>query len=59
MQPLIRNVLAELEKVDQPQGVFDPGVSDRTFRVMASDYGESTSLPAVLGKLREQPRCHA
>jgi len=54
LQPLIRNVLAGVEKAIQPQGVFDPSVSDRTFRVMASDYGESTLLPAVLGKLREQ-----
>ncbi len=54
LQPLIRNVLVGVEKAIQPQGEFDPGVSDRVFRVMASDYGESALMPAVLSRLREK-----
>lgn len=54
LQPLIRNVLAGVEKAIQPQGAFDPGASTRVFRVMASDYGESTLLPSVLQRLREE-----
>jgi len=54
LQPLIRNVLAGVEKAVQPQGLFDPSASTRVFRVMASDYGESTLLPVVLGRLREE-----
>ncbi len=53
LQPQIRNVLAGIETAMQPQNSFVPAESDRVFRIMASDYGESTLLPEVLHRLRE------
>jgi len=37
----------------QPRGDFDPARAKQVFRIMASDYAESTLLPSVLGKLRQ------
>ncbi len=53
LQPLIRNVLAGVERAVQPQKEFNPAQSNRVFRMMASDYGESTLLSSVLTRLRE------
>ncbi|WP_210396306.1 LysR family transcriptional regulator [Motiliproteus sediminis] len=52
LQPVVREALAQLEKAIQPQVPFDAATSDRVFRVMASDYAESTLLPQVLSRLR-------
>lgn len=54
LQPLVRNILNEVEKAVQPSAPFDPATSDRTFRVMASDYIEATLLPKVIAALHEQ-----
>jgi DNA-binding transcriptional LysR family regulator len=54
LQPLVRNILNEVEKAVQPSTPFDPATSDRTFRVMASDYIEATLLPKVIAALAEQ-----
>lgn len=54
LQPVVREALAQLEKAIQPQVPFDALSSDRVFRVMASDYAESTLLPAVLSRLRAE-----
>jgi len=54
LQPQIRAVLAGIEKAVQPSAAFDPITSSRVFRVMVSDYGESTLLPAVLGRMLEE-----
>ena len=54
LQPLVRSVLAGVEKAIQPSAAFDPANSSRVFRVMVSDYGESTLLPSVLGRMREE-----
>ncbi|MCV2886075.1 LysR family transcriptional regulator [Aestuariibacter sp. AA17] len=51
IQPIIRDVLAKLEASIQPETEFDPATSARTFRIMASDYAESTLLMEVIGKL--------
>ncbi len=53
LQPLIRNVLAGVERAVQPQKEFNPAQSNRVFRMMASDYGESTLLSPVLTRLRD------
>lgn len=53
LQPLVRNILNEVEKAVQPSAPFDPATSDRTFRVMASDYIEATLLPKVIAALHE------
>ncbi|MGB1143190.1 MAG: LysR family transcriptional regulator [Glaciecola sp.] len=44
LQPTIRDVLSKLESSIQPETEFNPETSTRTFRIMASDYAESTLL---------------
>lgn len=52
LEPLVRDVLMNIEQAVQQRTAFEPGQASRVFRIMASDYAESTLLPAVLGKLR-------
>ena len=54
LQPVIRNVLATVDKAVQPQTAFDPATAERVFRIMASDYAESTIFPQLLHRLREE-----
>lgn len=54
LQPVIRDVLGKLENAIQPEQEFDPLESHRTFRIMASDYAESTLLLLVLKALRDK-----
>lgn len=54
LAPMVREVLVNIEKAVQPQTAFDPSSSDRVFRIMASDYTESTLLPSLLRELREK-----
>lgn len=54
LQPIIRDVLGKLESSIQPETEFDPLTSNRTFRIMTSDYAESTLLLALLGTLAEE-----
>ena len=54
LEPLIRDVLAGVERAIQPTSDFDPGTASHVIRVMASDYAESTLFPRVLQRLREQ-----
>ena len=51
LQPLIRSVISASEQVILPKADFDPSSSSRIFRVMASDYGETTLIPALLAQL--------
>lgn len=51
LQPVVRDVLAKLESSIQPRSEFNPATSQRTFRVMASDYAESTLLLEVIRRL--------
>lgn len=51
LQPIIRGVLATLESSIQPDIEFDPKTSQRTFRIMTSDYAESTLLLKLIGQL--------
>ena len=48
----LRTVLLEIEKIVQPKADFDPSSSSRVFRIMASDYAESTLIPLLLRRLR-------
>ena len=48
LQPLVRNIIASVEQAVQPSAEFDLAESDRVFRIMASDYAESTVIPALL-----------
>lgn len=52
LKPVIREVLSKLEAAVQPQTEFVPEQSNRTFRIMASDYAESTLLMALVGELQ-------
>jgi DNA-binding transcriptional LysR family regulator len=52
LEPLVRDVLSRIDQAVQPRGEFDPASAQRVFRIMASDYAESTLLPGVLSKLR-------
>jgi DNA-binding transcriptional LysR family regulator len=51
LQPVIRDVLSKLEASIQPETDFIPETSKRTFRIMASDYAESTLLLEVIRQL--------
>ena len=53
LQPLVREALSQLEKALQPTQPFDPSDTDRVFRIMASDYAESTLFPHLLKRLRD------
>jgi DNA-binding transcriptional LysR family regulator len=52
LEPVVREVLGKIDQAVQPRGNFEPASALRVFRIMASDYAESTLLPSVLGKLR-------
>jgi len=52
LEPIVREVLTTIERAVQPTAAFEPGKAQRVFRIMASDYVESTLLPTVLGHLR-------
>ena len=54
LQPVIRQLLATVETAIQPQLAFDPASSQRVFRIMVSDYAESTLFPPMLRRLRAQ-----
>ena len=54
LQPVIREVLAKVDAAVQPQTSFEPATAERVFRIMASDYAESTIFPKMLHRLREE-----
>ena len=53
LQPVIRDVLSQLESSIQPEVEFNPKISNRTFRIMTSDYAESTLLLGLIGRLAD------
>ena len=53
LQPIVRNVLASIEKAVQPTAEFNAEDSDRLFRIMASDYTESTLILSLLKRLSQ------
>lgn len=53
IRPAIRDILFNIEQVIKPDRYFDLE-SQRIFRVMASDYAESTLIPEVLSVVRRQ-----
>ncbi len=54
LEPLVRDALRQLEKALATGGTFEPAESQRVFRIMASDYTESTLIPALLKRIREE-----
>jgi len=53
LKPAVREILFNIEKVVQPDRGFDLD-SGRVFRIMASDYAESTLIPDVLSAVRQR-----
>ena len=54
LEPQLREILTGVDRALQPTDEFIPARENRVVRLMASDYAESTLLPAVLHELREQ-----
>ena len=54
LRPQIAEALMLMEHAVLPRDAFDPLESKRIFRVMASDYSESTLIPMVLKRLRSE-----
>lgn len=54
LQPIVRDVLSKIDKAVQPQASFDPTNDEYFFRIMASDYAESTLFPHILQRLRDE-----
>ncbi len=52
LQPQVREILSGVEKVIQPSAEFKLEESERVFRIMASDYAESTIIPGLLKAIR-------
>ena len=53
LEPLVRDILAGVDRAIQPTSDFDPSTANHVIRIMASDYAESTLFPAVMQQLRE------
>jgi len=53
LEPLVRDALSKIDQAVQPRSEFRPDTFEGVFRIMASDYAESTLFPAVLGALRD------
>ena len=54
LQPLVRNILAEVDSAVQPTGKFEADISAKVFRIMVSDYAEATLVPAIVKRLRKE-----
>jgi DNA-binding transcriptional LysR family regulator len=54
LQPLVRNILAEVDSAVQPTGEFESKISARVYRIMVSDYAEATLVPAMVKRLRSE-----
>lgn len=54
LQPQVQKVLSQIETFIQPTIEFSPGESKRLFRVMASDYAETTLLPRVRSRMTKE-----
>lgn len=54
LQPQVRNILSAVEQAVLPVNAFEVTESTRVFRIMASDYAESTLLTPLLFKLRKE-----
>ncbi|KZX83433.1 LysR family transcriptional regulator [Oleiphilus sp. HI0009] len=52
LKPQVREILSKVERVVQPERSFDLE-TERVFRIMASDYAESTLIPDVLSEVRK------
>jgi len=54
LQPLVRDIVASVEKAIEPDKGFDASSADRVFRISVSDYSESTLLPHLMRRMRSE-----
>lgn len=54
LEPQIREVILQVERVVQPVQEFDASESDKFFRIAVSDYAESTLIPELLDLIRNE-----
>ncbi len=54
LQPQLRDILTNVEQAVLPMTPFDAADSRRVFRIMASDYAESTLLVPMMYRLRRE-----
>ncbi len=54
LRPMLREILGTVEKAVSPAATFEAESSTRGFRIMASDYAESTLLAPLVSALRER-----
>lgn len=51
LEPELRDCLANLEKILNPQSVFDPGLASNCFTLGSTDYVEYVFLPPLIEKI--------
>jgi DNA-binding transcriptional LysR family regulator len=54
LQPLVREIVASVEKAIEPDKGFDAALADRVFRISVSDYCESTLVPHLMRRMRSE-----
>ncbi|MEE4216813.1 MAG: LysR family transcriptional regulator [Xanthomonadales bacterium] len=54
LQPLVREIVASVEKAVESGQTFDAATANRVFRISVSDYGESTLIPHLLRRMRSE-----
>lgn len=54
VQPLVRQILSNIEQVVEPVEQFNAQLSDRMFRIMVSDYAGVTLVPKLVARVRAQ-----
>ena len=54
LRPLVRQIVASVEKAVESEEEFDPARASRVFRVSVSDYTESTLVPMLLRHMRSR-----
>lgn len=54
LQPMVREILANIGKILAPKNEFRPYNTSRMFRIMVSDYAEATLVPRLVKALRSE-----
>jgi len=54
LKPLVRQIVASVEKAVESEQEFDPARANRVFRISVSDYTESTLVPMLLRHMRSR-----
>lgn len=54
LQPLVRQIIASVERAVDTEREFEPSRANRVFRLSVSDYSESTLIPHLLRHMRSR-----